>query len=95
MGGASAKTADTPELRALEAGLFRRVGPGQPRNNCLGAPYLGQETTRRTNPKMTTIPNKTLPDAAGNDRTQPTLPTDRWKSAQSLRPTFDGWGPRL
>ncbi len=44
---------------------------------------------------MTTIPNKTLPDAAGNDRTQPTLPTDRWKSAQSLRPTFDGWGPRL
>jgi hypothetical protein len=44
---------------------------------------------------MTTIPKKTLPDAARTEQTQPTLPADRWNSAQSLRPTFDGWGPRL
>ena len=44
---------------------------------------------------MTTIPKKTLPDAAGSERRQPTLPSDRWNSAQSLRPTFDGWGPKL
>ena len=42
---------------------------------------------------MTTIPNKTLP---GGARSDPALPTnDERNSAQSLRPTFDGWGPRL
>jgi len=41
---------------------------------------------------MTTIPNKTLPRGVRSER--PTLPDDR-NSAQSLRPTFDGWGPRL
>ncbi len=41
---------------------------------------------------MTTIPNKTLPAGARSNRA---LPTDERNSAQSLRPTFDGWGPRL
>lgn len=41
---------------------------------------------------MTTIPNKTLPADARSHRA---LPTDERNSAQSLRPTFDGWGPRL
>jgi hypothetical protein len=44
---------------------------------------------------MTNISNKTLPGSNGPESNRPTLPTDRWKSAQSLRPTFDGWGPRL
>ncbi|HEY6450138.1 MAG TPA: hypothetical protein VIX60_05605 [Candidatus Cybelea sp.] len=44
---------------------------------------------------MTTIPNKTLPTGTQPDRTLPTLPSDERNSAQSLRPTFDGWGPRL
>lgn len=43
---------------------------------------------------MTTNLNKTLPDTRP-DRARPTLPTDRWNAAQSLRPSFDGWGPRL
>jgi hypothetical protein len=41
---------------------------------------------------MTKIPNKTLPGGGRSDRS---LPTDERNSAQSLRPTFDGWGPRL
>lgn len=44
---------------------------------------------------MTTIPNKTLPGGSGHDRTLPGLPSEERNSAQSLRPTFDGWGPRL
>lgn len=44
---------------------------------------------------MTTIPNKTLPGGAGRDHTLPGLPSEDRNSAQSLRPTFDGWGPRL
>ncbi len=44
---------------------------------------------------MTTIPNKTLPGGARSDPAMPTLPNDERNSAQSLRPTFDGWGPRL
>jgi hypothetical protein len=44
---------------------------------------------------MTTIPNKTLPRGGRPESASPTLPTDRWDSAQSLRRTFDGWGPRL
>jgi hypothetical protein len=44
---------------------------------------------------MTTIPNKTLPGGAQSDRTLPTRRGDERNSAQSLRPTFDGWGPRL
>ncbi|HEX3457590.1 MAG TPA: hypothetical protein VHR97_06495 [Candidatus Baltobacteraceae bacterium] len=43
---------------------------------------------------MTTIPKKTLPGCGRTDGTPSTLPDDR-NSAQSLRPTFDGWGPRL
>lgn len=42
---------------------------------------------------MTTIPNKTLPRGIRSE--QPTLPHDERNSAQALRPTFDGWGPRL
>lgn len=42
---------------------------------------------------MTTIPNKTLPRGICSER--PTLPPDERNSAQALRPTFDGWGPRL
>jgi hypothetical protein len=41
---------------------------------------------------MTNIPNKTLPGGGRSDRPNP---TDERNSAQSLRPTFDGWGPRL
>jgi len=41
---------------------------------------------------MTTIPNKTLPHAGRFDRS---LTEDERNSAQALRPTFDGWGPRL
>ena len=44
---------------------------------------------------MTTIPNKTLPAGERSERTLPTLRSDERNSAQSLRPTFDGWGPRL
>ena len=40
---------------------------------------------------LTTTLNKTLPHGA-----RPTIPSDsRSDSAQALRPTFDGWGPRL
>lgn len=44
---------------------------------------------------MTDIPNKTLPGGSRPGNMRPTLPTDRWNSAQALRPTFDGWGPKL
>ncbi len=44
---------------------------------------------------MTTIPNKTLPSGAQRDAARPTLPSDDRNSAQSLRPTFDGWGAAL
>jgi hypothetical protein len=44
---------------------------------------------------MTTIPNKTLPGRGLSNDGHTTLPTDERNSAQSLRPTFDGWGPRL
>jgi hypothetical protein len=45
---------------------------------------------------MTTIlPKKTLPGGSRPESAPPTLPTDRWDSAQSLRSTFEGWGPRL
>src|SRR5262249_10269588 len=63
------------------------------RNIRAAAPYLGQELSRRLNPKMTTIPNKTLPRGVRSER--PTMPHDEGTSAQALRPTFDGWGPRL
>jgi hypothetical protein len=43
---------------------------------------------------MTTIANKTLP-RGGTGRLSSTLMADERNSAQSLRPTFDGWGPRL
>lgn len=43
---------------------------------------------------MTTIPNKTLPRGL-TGRTPSELAADERNSAQSLRPTFDGWGPRL
>jgi hypothetical protein len=42
---------------------------------------------------MTTIPNKTLPRGFSNRGGA--LEGDERNSAQSLRPTFDGWGPRL
>jgi hypothetical protein len=44
---------------------------------------------------MTTIPTKTLPRDAASERVLPTLRSNERNSAQSLRPTFDGWGPRL
>jgi hypothetical protein len=44
---------------------------------------------------MTTIPNKTLPGGLRPDPERSTLPNDDRNSAQALRPTFDGWGPRL
>jgi hypothetical protein len=44
---------------------------------------------------MSTIQTKTLPGSAQPERALPTLPSDERNSAQSLRPTFDGWGPRL
>jgi hypothetical protein len=44
---------------------------------------------------MTTIPNTTLPGGSQTGRMHPTQPTDERNSAQSLRPTFDGWGPRI
>lgn len=44
---------------------------------------------------MTTIPNTTLPGGSRSGRTHPAAPTDERNSAQSLRPTFDGWGPRI
>ncbi len=44
---------------------------------------------------MTTIPNKTLPGAGRSDRSLSARPNEERNSAQSLRPTFDGWGPRL
>ena len=40
---------------------------------------------------LTTTLKNTLPHGS-----RPTIPSDaRSDSAQSLRPTFDGWGPRL
>jgi len=44
---------------------------------------------------MTDKLNTTLPGGVRPGNVRPTLPTDRWNSAQSLRPTFDGWGPKL
>ncbi len=44
---------------------------------------------------MTTIPNKTLPGGFWTGRRTPERPADDHNSAQSLRPTFEGWGPRL
>jgi hypothetical protein len=44
---------------------------------------------------MTTIPNKTLPGGSSFSRRGTALEPDERSSAQSLRPTFDGWGPRL
>jgi hypothetical protein len=44
---------------------------------------------------MTTIPTKTLPVGARDDQALALTPSDKRNSAQSLRPTFDGWGPRL
>ena len=44
---------------------------------------------------MTTIPSKTLPGGVGNERAVRTTLNEDRNSAQSLRPTFDGWGPRL
>jgi hypothetical protein len=44
---------------------------------------------------MTTIPKKTLPAGERSDGVLPRLPSDARNAAQSLRPTFDGWGPRL
>ncbi|MGB8966386.1 MAG: hypothetical protein WCB99_12155 [Candidatus Cybelea sp.] len=44
---------------------------------------------------MTTIPNKTLPGGGLSNDERTTRPIDERNSAQSLRPTFDGWGPRL
>jgi hypothetical protein len=44
---------------------------------------------------MTTIPNKTLPGGSWTGRNHPAQPADDQNSAQSLRPTFQGWGPRL
>ncbi len=55
-------------------------------------PYLWQERIRRPNPTMvlTTTLNKTLPHGS-----RPTIPAGGTDSAQALRPTFEGWGPRL
>jgi hypothetical protein len=44
---------------------------------------------------MTTVTNKPLPCIGRTDRALPTLRQDDRNAAQSLRPTFDGWGPRL
>jgi hypothetical protein len=43
---------------------------------------------------MTTKLDNTLPDAR-SERVRPTLPAGGWNAAQSLRRTFDGWGPHL
>jgi hypothetical protein len=43
---------------------------------------------------MTTIENKTLSGGYWSRR-RSALPADDQNSAQSLRPTFEGWGPRL
>jgi len=39
---------------------------------------------------MVTIPNKSLPEHG-----RPTVTADERNSAQSLRTTFAGWGPKL
>jgi hypothetical protein len=55
--------------------------------------YVRQEPQRRHIPIMSTAStlNKMLPNGS-----RPTIPqADDRLSAQSLRPTFDGWGPRL
>lgn len=44
---------------------------------------------------MTTIANKTLSGGCWSGPTRTALPADDRNSAQSLRPTFDGWGPRI
>jgi hypothetical protein len=44
---------------------------------------------------MISILNKTLPGGSSQERRRGALETDERNSAQSLRPTFDGWGPRL
>jgi hypothetical protein len=44
---------------------------------------------------MATIPNTTLPGGSQAGRKHPALPSDERNSAQSLRPTFEGWGPRI
>jgi hypothetical protein len=58
------------------------------------AAYLWQDELRRSHPTMVlaTNLNKTLPHSA-----RPTIPggVAAADSAQALRPTFEGWGPRL
>ena len=44
---------------------------------------------------MSTIANKTLSGGYWTGGARPALPADERNSAQALRPTFDGWGPRL
>lgn len=57
-----------------------------------GRPYLWQDELRRPNPIMvlTMTLNKTLPRG-----TRPAIPDSGTDSVQALRPTFEGWGPRL
>lgn len=69
-----------PALRSVSKHLLDRA-------------VTGAGTFTEAKPKMTTIPNKTLPRGIRSER--PTLPHDERNSAQALRPTFDGWGPRL
>jgi hypothetical protein len=44
---------------------------------------------------MISILHKTLPGGGAAERQGSSLETAERNSAQSLRPTFDGWGPRL
>jgi hypothetical protein len=49
-----------------------------------------QKPHRRLDPIMVIIPKRTLSDPA-----LPTVQAQERNSAQSLRPTFTGWGPRI
>lgn len=60
------------------------------RNMSRSAPYLRQNLLRRLDPIMVIIPGNRFSESE-----RPTVRAPERNSAQSLRPTFSGWGPKI
>lgn len=70
---------------------FARRAPARPnRNMSAPRPYLRQNLLRRLDPIMVIIPGNRFSESQ-----RPTVRAPERNSAQSLRPTFSGWGPRI
>ena len=73
--------------------MFRLVrgGASPPIRNMSRPPaYLRQNLLRRLDPIMVIIPVNRFSESQ-----RPTVRAPERNSAQSLRPTFSGWGPRI